>query len=111
MQGNYYVYIMTNNFGNVIYIGVTNDLARRVSEHKQKLIPGFTKKYNIDKLVYYEHFNNIKEAIVREKILKGWRRDRKNKLIQSVNSNFNDLSEEWGWNKNLKQGDPSLRSG
>ena len=75
-----------NKHNTVIYIGVTNDLARRISEHKQKLIKGFTEKYNLDKLVYYEHFTQIKDAISREKCLKGWRRERKIELIKKVNS-------------------------
>ena len=87
---NYYVYIMTNN-SKVLYIGITNDLIRRVYEHKHKLIDGFTKKYNLTKLVYYEVFNNINDAIRREKQLKNWRRQWKINLIESVNKNWEDL--------------------
>ena len=98
---NYYVYILANNHNNVLYIGVTNDLARRVSEHKLKLIPGFTKKYNVDRLVYYEHFYNIKDAISRETSFKGLTRRKKDLLITSFNKELKDLSDEWGWNQSL----------
>ena len=93
---NYYIYIMASNTGN-LYIGVTNNLERRVSEHKQGLIIGFTKKYSCKKLVYYEHFFNIADAIAREKVLKGWRRQKKTDLIKMNNPKWKDLSEEWGW--------------
>ena len=78
----YYVYIMTNGV-RTPYIGVTNDLARRVYEHKQKLIDGFTKKYNITYLVYYETSSDVTAARARERQLKGWRRDRKIALIEA----------------------------
>jgi len=81
---NYYVYIMTNKT-KTLYIGVTNDLVRRIYEHKNKLIDGFTKKYNITKLIYYEHFFNVEDAIRREKQLKNWHRQWKINLIESVN--------------------------
>ncbi len=80
----YYVYIMTNK-SRTLYTGVTNNLERRVSEHRQKLIPGFTNKYNITLLVYYEVFEDIREAIAREKQIKGWLRAKKIALIESVN--------------------------
>ncbi len=92
---NYYVYMMTNSSNRVLYIGVTNDLERRVSEHKLKAIPGFTKKYNLIKLVYYEHYLDVKDAIQREKQLKGWLRERKNSLIETINSEWRDLSDDW----------------
>ncbi len=88
----YYVYILANKINTVLYIGVTNNLERRMYEHKNKLIDGFTKKYNINKLVYYESVSNVKDAIAREKQLKRWRREKKNELIYSMNPNFNDLS-------------------
>jgi len=91
---NYYVYIMTNN-SKTLYIGVTNDLIRRVYEHKNKLIDGFTKKYNITKLVYYEVFNTIDEAIRREKQLKNWHRKWKINLIESMNKDWTDLSADF----------------
>jgi putative endonuclease len=90
----YYIYIMTNGF-RTLYIGVTNNLMRRVYEHKQKLIDGFTKKYNITMLVYYEITSDVEAAIVREKELKGWRRSKKVALIESMNPQWKDLSLEW----------------
>jgi putative endonuclease len=90
----YYVYIMTNR-SKTLYTGVTNDLMRRVYEHKNKMIDGFTKKYNITKLVYYEETNDIQVAISREKQIKGWLRCKKIALIESVNPKWNDLSEGW----------------
>ncbi len=90
----YYVYIMTNKICSVLYIGVTGNLVRRVYEHKNKLIEGFTKKYSINKLVYFETTENIKDAIRREKQLKGWRRDRKNNLIEQKNPLWKDLYED-----------------
>ncbi|MBX7234858.1 MAG: GIY-YIG nuclease family protein [Caldilineales bacterium] len=90
----YYVYIMTNR-SRTLYIGMTNDLERRVSQHKSKLIPGFTSKYNITQLVYYEATNDVHEAIAREKQLKGWLRSRKIALIESANPTWKDLSTDW----------------
>ena len=75
-MGSYYVYILTNWNNHVMYIGVTNNLQRRIYEHKEKLIDGFTSKYNVNKLVYYEETTDIKSAIAREKQLKGWRRSK-----------------------------------
>lgn len=89
----YYVYIMTNK-SKTLYTGVTNNLTRRVYEHKNKLIPGFTSKYNITKLVYYEIFNEITHGITREKQIKGWVRKKKIDLIESLNPDWKDLSEE-----------------
>lgn len=95
--GNYYVYILMNTHNTVNYVGVTNDLARRISEHKQKLIKGFTSAYNINKLVYHECFTNINDAIRREKEIKSWRREKKFDLIKITNPSFKDISIEWGW--------------
>ena len=81
LNKNYYVYIFTNWNNTVMYIGVTNDLVRRLYEHKNKLNDVFTKKYNLNKLVYFELFFDINEAIKREKEIKKWRRDKKNKLV------------------------------
>ncbi len=92
-MNNYYVYIMTNKICSALYIGVTNDLVRRTYEHKNKLIEGFTKKYNIDKLIYFEAAENIEDAIKREKQLKGWIRSKKENLINSQNPLWNDLYE------------------
>lgn len=94
-MGNYYVYILTNWNNRVMYIGVTNNLQRRVFEHKSKQIEGFTKKYNVNKLVYYEYTTDINSAIAREKELKGWRRSKKNDLVVAMNPNWDDLSKEW----------------
>lgn len=90
----YYIYIMANN-SKTLYTGVTNNLNRRVYEHKNKLIQGFTFKYNITTLVYFEIFNDINQAIAREKQIKGWLRSKKINLIESVNPEWNDLSQEW----------------
>ena len=90
---NYYVYIITNK-SKTLYVGMTNNLNRRMFEHKNKIIEGFTKKYNIDKLVYFEIFTNAYEAIRREKQIKGWLRIKKINLIEEMNPGWNDLSEE-----------------
>ncbi|HUT22491.1 MAG TPA: GIY-YIG nuclease family protein [Candidatus Bipolaricaulota bacterium] len=91
-ENDYYVYIMAS-FKRTLYVGVTNDLKRRVSEHKDKVFEGFTKKYNCASLVYYELFNDINEAIDREKQLKKWRREKKIQLIESMNGCWDDLSQ------------------
>lgn len=91
----FYVYIMTNK-SKTLYVGVTNNLQRRVYEHKNKLIAGFTSKYNITKIVYFEVFNDIDSAIKKEKQIKGWLRKKKIDLIESMNPEWNDLSEKWG---------------
>ena len=88
----YYIYIMTNR-SKTLYTGVTNDLIRRVYEHK--LVSGFTNKYNITKLVYFEETNDIKEAILREKQIKGWLRTKKISLIEGFNPQWEDLREDW----------------
>lgn len=88
----YYVYIMTNN-SKTLYTGVTNNLHRRVYEHKNKLIEGFTKKYNITKLVYFEETDDVSSAIAREKQIKGWLRLKKIELIEEVNPKWLDLSQ------------------
>ena len=90
----YYVYMLTNGSG-TLYTGVTNDLLRRVFEHRSKLVAGFTRKYNVTRLVYYEVTEDILSAIRREKQIKGWLRAKKVALIVSVNPNWNDLSDEW----------------
>jgi putative endonuclease len=90
----YYVYILTND-SKTLYIGVTNNLQRRIYEHKNKLIEGFTKKYNLTKLVYFETMKDIESAIRREKQLKNWYRQWKINLIESINKDWRDLSEEW----------------
>ncbi|MDP2918788.1 MAG: GIY-YIG nuclease family protein [Dehalococcoidia bacterium] len=89
----YYVYIMSNR-SSTLYIGVTNDLLRRVAEHKQKITDGFTKRYNIDRLVYFEAGGTAESAIMREKQIKSWGRERKIELIESMNPEWKDLSLE-----------------
>lgn len=89
----FYVYIATNYPNKVLYVGVTGDIHRRMYEHKQKLVPGFTAKYNINKLVYAEAFPTALEAIAAEKRLKGWTRAKKLQLIKQVNPSFTDLSK------------------
>ena len=91
----YYVYIMTNRRNGVLYTGVTNNLDRRVSEHKGKLEPGFTSRYNCTRLVYYDSTSDVHGAIEREKQIKGWLRSKKIDLIESMNPEWKDLSEEW----------------
>jgi len=91
----YYVYFMSNRNGNVLYIGVTNDLMRRVREHRSSEIPGFSQKYRCHFLLYYEEFNDINLAIAREKQLKGWIREKKEHLIASTNPNRMDLAADW----------------
>ncbi len=88
----YYVYIMTNFTNTVLYVGMTNDLDRRVAEHKSGQREGFTKRYNINKLVYWESSTNVKDAIAREKQIKGWTRKKKKELVETMNPSWNDLS-------------------
>jgi putative endonuclease len=87
----YFVYILASRIGGTLYIGVTNDLIRRVQEHKDKLVAGFTKRYGIARLVYFEEFGEIDAAIAREKQLKGWNRAWKIRLIEEANPNWDDL--------------------
>ena len=94
MERQYYIYIMTNKNNAVLYTGVTNDLKRRAYEHKEKLVDGFTKKYNIVKLVYYEVFSDIENAILREKQIKGGSRTKKIELIENMNKEWKDLYDE-----------------
>ena len=89
---NYFVYIMTNKNKTVLYIGVTGDILHRVFEHENGEIPGFTEKYNCHYLVHYEHFQNINEAIDREKQLKRWRREKKEQLISTFNNDWRFLN-------------------
>jgi putative endonuclease len=96
---NFYVYILTNWNNEVMYIGVTNNLERRLYEHKNKSVDGFTKKYNVNKLVYYEHTTDVHAAITREKEIKRWRREKKNNLVIMMNPDWKDLSLEWAVSK------------
>ncbi len=91
----YYVYILTNWNNRVMYIGITNDLTRRLYEHKAEVVCGFTKRYHVHKLVYFESTSDVKAAIEREKQLKGWTREKKNNLVMKNNPNWADLSENW----------------
>ena len=105
----YYVYIITNKFNTVLYTGMTNNLQRRMNEHMYKVNNGFTKLYNISKLVFYEETNDVKKAIAREKQIKGWTRVKKVALIESVNPQWKDLRNVEA-SENLTLGDSSLRS-
>ena len=93
MTKRYFVYIMTNKKSGVLYTGITNNLARRVYEHKEKFISGFTSKYNLTKLVFFEETHDVNAAIKREKQIKGWLRKKKIELIESHNPVWKDLSE------------------
>ena len=88
----YYVYIMSNFTNSTLYVGVTNDIVRRVYEHKNKQIEGFTARYNVNKLVYVEECNDINDALEREKQIKRWRREKKDALIKEINPTWKDLS-------------------
>ena len=94
-MNNQYVYILASKYNGTLYIGVTNDLERRVCEHKQNLVEGFTKKYNVHTLVYYEDTGDVQVAILREKDLKKLSRLKKIKLIESINPEWKDLSFEF----------------
>ena len=94
MTKNYYVYIMTNR-SRTLYVGMTNNLERRVYEHRNKVYKGFTSRYNVTLLVYCEAFSDVREAIAREKQIKDWRREKKIALIESLNPSWKDLSDEW----------------
>ena len=95
MNKTYYVYLITNWNNKALYIGVTSNLEQRIYQHRNKLIKGFTEKYNINKLVYFEQTNDINSAIAREKEIKKWRREKKNTLIENMNKTWDDLSELW----------------
>ena len=104
----YYVYILSIYKG-TLYTGVTNDLGRREGEHRHKLVDGFTKRYNVSKLVYYESTGDVQSAIAREKQIKGWLRTKKVALIETMNPEWRDLAEEW--NETTPPQTHSLRSG
>ena len=95
MSYTYYVYIMTNKWNTILYTGVTRNLEGRVYQHKHKLIPSFTSCYNVCKLVYYEEYTDVYEAIRREKQIKNWKRQWKIDLIKINNPKFNDLARDW----------------
>lgn len=90
----YYVYILASK-SRILYVGVTSSVDRRIIEHKTKAMEGFTSRYNVNTLVYFETFGDVHQAIAREKQIKGWRRDRKIELIESSNPTFRDLAKEW----------------
>jgi putative endonuclease len=90
----YYVYIMASKYG-TLYTGMTNDLERRIYEHKNKLVKGFTKKYGVNRLVYFEETSDVDVAIEREKQIKSWRRSKKIELVKMMNPTWSDLSKEW----------------
>ena len=98
-----FLYILTNVHHNVFYVGVTNDLVRRVFEHRNKLLKGFSYKYNVDKLVYFEATPSIEAAILREKLIKKWRREIKCEAINAMNPDWHDMYEA------LVAGDPVIR--
>jgi putative endonuclease len=91
----YCVYIITNRRNGTLYIGVTNSLERRIWQHRNKIIEGFSKKYGLSRLVYFEEFREIRDAIARETELKGWLRKRKIELIEQTNPEWNDLTADW----------------
>ncbi len=94
-ERHYYVYIMASRT-HVFYVGVTNNLVRRVRQHKERVHDGFTARYNVDRLVWYERWHYVRNAIAREKQIKPWRREKKIGLIEAPNPTWQDLSEEWG---------------
>jgi putative endonuclease len=106
----YYVYILANRSG-VLYVGVTNDLERRIAEHRSGLVDGFSRKYNVTRLVYVEDCGEVVDAIAREKQIKGWRRSRKLALIEASNRNWDDLACSLDGEASRLERDPSLRSG
>ena len=95
MTVTYYVYLLTNWNNKVMYLEVTNNLERRFYEHKNKLVKGFTEKYNVNKLVYFEETQDVTAAFAREKEIKKWRREKKNQLVNRMNPNWKDLSSGW----------------
>jgi putative endonuclease len=95
MERHFYVYILTNKPGGLFYIGVTGDLIRRIEQHKKDIVEGFTKRYKLHRLAYYETHKTAIEAITREKQLKKWKRDWKIRLIKTENPEWKDLSEDF----------------
>jgi putative endonuclease len=105
---NYWVYIMSGRT-RTLYIGVTNDLERRIYEHRNKSVPGFTSEYRVDRLIYFEELADIRDAIEREKQIKSWRREKKVALIKSLNPRWRDLSIGWQLNEGAGAQTESLR--
>jgi len=94
MDRRFYVYILASRYRGTLYVGITNDLSRRIGEHRSGLIPGFTKKYKVHQLVYYEEFGSVLDARARERVLKRWRREWKFRLIENVNPRWRDLTSD-----------------
>ena len=92
---NYYIYLLTNLHNKVMYVGITSDLIRRIHEHKTGSVEGFTSKYNLAKLVYFEQTTDVTSAITREKQIKKWRREKKNRLVEELNPEWRDLSDDF----------------
>jgi putative endonuclease len=91
----YYIYLLANWNNKVLYVGITNNLMRRVYEHKSKLVKGFSEKYNLTKLVYFEETTDIYTALAREKEIKQWRREKKDQMVNITNPDWVDLSKDW----------------
>jgi putative endonuclease len=105
---NYYVYIVTNKHRSTLYIGMTNDLERRIVEHKNGEIRGFTQRYQLNRLVWFEHFRDVDAAIAREKELKGWVRSKKIALIEKQNPRWFDRSADWAQEPKIDKGWPTM---
>jgi putative endonuclease len=105
---NYYVYIVTNKHRTTLYIGVTNDLERRMAEHKNGEIRGFTQRYQLNRLVWFDHYRNVDDAIACEKKLKGWLRPKKIFLIEKANPRWFDLSADWEQQPRIDNAWPSM---
>ena len=108
MPGNFWVYIMSSK-GGTLYTGMTNNMNRRRFEHKEGATGGFTEKYSCHRLVYFESFDDVKKAINREKVIKGWTRKKKIALVESLNSRWEDLARTWG-SEMLMQGESIAES-
>jgi putative endonuclease len=91
----YWLYMLTNRWHNVLYTGMTNSLEKRIWQHKHKTVPGFTKKYNCDRLVYFEEYDEVEQLIAREAQVKGWTRAKKDELVNRVNPSWADLAADW----------------
>jgi len=103
MERSYYVYLLANANNRVLYTGITNNMKRRLFEHKHGLVEGFTKKYRVHKLVYFEETNDVNTAIAREKEIKGWIRAKKNALVEKENPSWSDLSKGWEVDSSLPE--------
>ncbi len=95
MDHDYYVYIVSNNTRSTLYIGITSNLQTRIWQHRNLEKPSFTEHYHCGHPVYYEHFREVRDAIGREKQMKGWRREKKNRLIETINPRWEDLAADW----------------